>query len=45
MKHIAMAALPLLLGLFLLSGCHTMHGVGEDIEAGGEAIQHGASSS
>jgi predicted small secreted protein len=25
---------------FLLTACHTVHGVGEDIESGGEAIQH-----
>ncbi|WP_375056672.1 entericidin A/B family lipoprotein [Zobellella sp. DQSA1] len=28
-----------LLTLSLLSGCNTMRGAGEDIEAGGEAIQ------
>jgi len=26
----------------LLAGCNTMHGIGKDIEEGGEAIQRGA---
>lgn len=32
----------ILLGMFVLfglAGCNTMHGAGEDIEEGGEAIQ------
>ncbi|NLC22767.1 MAG: entericidin A/B family lipoprotein [Halomonadaceae bacterium] len=44
MKRIGLWTLPLVLGLLLLGGCNTMHGVGEDIEAGGEAIQNEASS-
>ena len=44
MKRIKIGALSLMLGLSLLSGCNTMHGMGEDIEEGGEAIQHEASS-
>jgi len=34
------AVLVLIFGL--LAGCNTMHGVGKDIEEGGEAIQRGA---
>ena len=44
MKRIGLWALPLMLGLLLLSGCNTMHGLGQDIEAGGEAIQNEATS-
>lgn len=43
MKKIAVF-LSLLLGLSLLGGCNTMHGMGEDIEQGGEAIQRESSS-
>ncbi|WP_100622770.1 entericidin A/B family lipoprotein [Candidatus Coxiella mudrowiae] len=28
--------------LFFLSGCHTIHGFGQDLQAGGEAINHAA---
>lgn len=27
---------------FLMAGCNTIHGAGEDISEGGEAIQHAA---
>lgn len=30
--------------LFLLSGCNTVAGFGEDVEAGGSAIERGAES-
>ena len=26
--------------LLFLSGCHTIHGFGQDLQAGGEAINH-----
>ncbi|MRR21034.1 entericidin A/B family lipoprotein [bacterium] len=29
----------LLVGLCALSGCHTVHGVGQDMESGGRAIE------
>ncbi len=38
MKKILVAASLALLG-FLAAGCNTIHGVGKDIEKGGEAIQ------
>lgn len=44
MKRTVAIALALLLGLSLLSGCNTMRGMGEDIEAGGEAIQRQSNS-
>ena len=28
-----------MLWMWMLSGCNTMHGVGKDVEKGGEAIQ------
>lgn len=31
-----------LLGLFALSGCNTIEGLGRDIEAGGEALEDAA---
>lgn len=33
------AAAVLLVCVWTLSGCHTLHGVGQDIEDGGKAIQ------
>lgn len=33
------AAVVLLVCLWALLGCHTIHGVGEDIESGGRAIE------
>jgi len=36
-KKIAVAAV--LICMWTLSGCHTIHGVGQDIESGGKAIQ------
>jgi entericidin B len=37
------AVIAVLLGLiFASSGCNTVHGVGEDVESGGEAIQGAA---
>ncbi|MCE8005088.1 entericidin A/B family lipoprotein [Billgrantia ethanolica] len=44
MKRMVATVLALLLGLSLLSGCNTMRGMGEDIEAGGEAIQRQSNS-
>jgi entericidin B len=44
MKRTVATVLALLLGLSLLSGCNTMRGMGEDIEAGGEAIQRQSNS-
>ena len=37
-KKIAAAAM-LLMCMWALSGCHTVHGAGEDIESGGRAIE------
>jgi entericidin B len=33
------AATVLLMCMWILSGCHTVHGVGQDIEGGGRAIE------
>ena len=44
MKRTVATMLALLLGLSLLSGCNTMRGMVEDIEAGGEAIQRQSNS-
>lgn len=33
-----------LLGTFLLSGCNTTRGIGQDISSGGHAIQRAANS-
>ena len=38
MRKIA-ATLLVLLGLALLTGCNTMHGIGKDIESGGKAVE------
>jgi len=37
-RKIAAAAV-LLMFIWTLSGCHTVHGVGQDIESGGRAIE------
>jgi predicted small secreted protein len=37
------ALLILVLGVTVLSGCNTMHGLGQDIEDAGEAIQNKSS--
>jgi len=37
-RKIAAAAV-LLMCMWILSGCHTVHGVGQDIESGGRAIE------
>jgi predicted small secreted protein len=37
-RKIAVAAV-LLVCMWTLSGCHTVHGVGQDIEGGGRAIE------
>jgi len=37
-RKIAVAVV-LLMSMWTLSGCHTVHGVGEDIEGGGRAIE------
>nr|WP_163501721.1 entericidin A/B family lipoprotein [Halomonas socia] len=42
MKRLLAVLLLSLFTLSLLSGCNTMRGAGEDIEAGGEAIQRSA---
>lgn len=39
MKHTIAIVLLSLFALSLLAGCNTIRGAGEDIEAGGEAIQ------
>ncbi|MBA2780503.1 entericidin A/B family lipoprotein [Billgrantia kenyensis] len=44
MKRTIVSTLMLLVVLSLLSGCNTMRGMGEDIEAGGEAVQRQANS-
>lgn len=31
-----------LISILLLSGCHTVHGAGEDISAGGQSIERAA---
>jgi len=33
------ASVVLLVGMWALSGCHTVHGVGQDMESGGRAIE------
>jgi len=33
------SATVLLLCMLILSGCHTVHGVGQDLESGGRAIE------
>jgi entericidin B len=33
------AAVVLLMCMWTLSGCHTVHGVGEDVQSGGRAIE------
>lgn len=42
MKRSLAMLLVTLLSLSLLSGCNTIHGAGEDIEQGGEAVQDAA---
>jgi entericidin B len=39
LTKIAAATLVLLFGMLILSGCHTVKGVGEDVQSGGEAIE------
>lgn len=43
MKRLLATVLLSLFTLSLLSGCNTIHGAGQDIEEGGEAIQRSAS--
>jgi entericidin B len=38
LRKIAVAGV-LLISMWMLSGCHTVHGVGQDIESGGRAIE------
>ncbi|MEW6713641.1 MAG: entericidin A/B family lipoprotein [Nitrospirota bacterium] len=38
LRNIAVAAV-LLICVWTLSGCHTVHGLGQDIESGGKAIE------
>jgi len=38
MKKLILAVL-IIIYLTVLTGCHTMHGVGQDIESAGESIQ------
>ena len=33
------SATVLLLCMLIMSGCHTVHGVGQDVESGGRAIE------
>ena len=42
MRRILSLTLVTLFTVSLLSGCNTMRGAGEDIEAGGEAVQRSA---
>jgi entericidin B len=39
MKRKIVAAVVLLMCLWTLSGCHTVKGVGQDVESGGRAIE------
>lgn len=39
MKNVMRFLLPALAVGMILSGCNTVHGLGKDIEKGGEAIQ------
>ena len=43
MKRAMTLGLLIITTLLLVSGCNTIHGAGEDIEQGGEAIQRAAS--
>ncbi|TDO07657.1 MULTISPECIES: entericidin A/B family lipoprotein [Halomonas] len=43
MKRTIALILVSLFTLFLLSGCNTLRGAGQDIEEGGEAVQDAAS--
>ncbi|MFC0267596.1 entericidin A/B family lipoprotein [Kushneria aurantia] len=40
MKKLTMTLLALMMAGSVLAGCNTMHGAGEDISEGGEAIQN-----
>lgn len=42
LKKGTLALLSALFFATVLTGCNTMHGVGEDVSAGGQAIQRGA---
>jgi entericidin B len=42
MKKKISAVLIILLCVWMLSGCNTIHGMGKDIESGGRAIQKSA---
>lgn len=44
MKRILSFGVLVLATLLLISGCNTVHGVGQDIEQGGEALQRSAGS-
>ena len=39
MKRKIAAAILLHICMWTLSGCHTVHGVGQDVESGGQAIE------
>lgn len=41
-RHIAAALLVLMASMFTLSACHTVKGVGEDVQSGGKAIERGS---
>ena len=41
-KEIEMKKLALMVIVFALSACNTIHGVGKDIEKGGQAIERAA---
>ncbi len=42
MKRILISVATILTLAWLTAGCNTLHGAGEDLEAGGEAIQDAA---
>jgi len=41
-RQIAAAVVVVLACMWTLAGCHTMKGVGEDVQRGGEAIEKGS---
>jgi predicted small secreted protein len=43
MRHVSLVLPMLLLATLVLSACNTMRGVGEDVQAGGEALEGTAS--
>jgi len=41
-RQIAAAVVVILACMWTLSGCHTVKGVGEDVQSGGKAIERGS---